>query len=140
MVTDQTTSARAPAHSKVRLSRNEVVAAEGVRRAEFETSAAAVNGAKDLVSPASKPRLSGIIEQQRSSLLNVMGIVHCIGMGVASGEKDPPAPEIATAFELLECEIQRIATALEKISLRCAMREIATPARLKIRQARQGHA
>jgi hypothetical protein len=140
MVTDQTTSARAPAHSKVRLSRNVVVAAERVQCAEFAASAAAVNGAKDLVSPASKPRLSEVIEEQRLSLLNVMGIVHCIGMGVTAGEKDSPAPEITTAFELLEGEIQRIATALEKISLRCAMREIATSARLEIRQAKQGHA
>jgi hypothetical protein len=97
---------RAPAHSKARLSRNEVVTAQGVQCAEFEPD----------------------------------GHVHCIGMGVANGEKDPPAPEIATAFELLECEIQRIATALERISLRCSIREVATSARLEIRQAKQGHA
>jgi hypothetical protein len=83
---------------------------------------------------------SEVIEEQRLSLLNVMGIVHCIGMGIANGEKDSPAPEIATAFELLECEIQRIATALESISLRSAMRELSTSARLEIRQAKQGHA
>jgi hypothetical protein len=140
MVTDQSTSARASAHAKVRLARNELVAAERVQCAEFATSAVAVNGAKDLVSPAPKPRLSEVIEEQRLSLLNVMGIVHCIGMGVANGEKEPPAPEIATAFELLECEIERIATALESISLQCAIREIATSARLEIRQAKQGHA
>jgi len=137
---DQTTRARTPAHSKAWLSRNEVVVAEGLRCAEFETSAAAVNGAKDLASPESNPRLSEVIEEQRLSLLNVMDIVHCIGMGVANGEKDPPAPEIATAFELLECEIQRIATALESISLRSAVRELSTSARLEIRQAKQGHA
>jgi hypothetical protein len=111
------------------------VAVQGVQRAEFETAATAVTGAKDLVSPASKPRLSEVIEEQRLGLLNVMGIVHCIGMGVANGEKDPPAPEIAAAFELLECEIQRIATALEMISLRCSMREIATSARRAPRAA-----
>jgi hypothetical protein len=61
------------------------------------------------------------LEEQRLSLLNVVGIVHCIGMGVASGEKDP-APEFALAFELLECEIRRIATALQRISLRTARR------------------
>jgi hypothetical protein len=82
--------------------------------------------------------LSEVIEEQRLSLLNVMGIVHCIGMGVANGEKDPPAPEIATAFELLECEIQRIATALERISLRSAMREISTSARLEMRRQSRG--
>jgi hypothetical protein len=139
MVTEQTTSARAPAHSKVPLSRNEVVSAEGVQCAEFATSAAVANDAMDLVSPAS-PRLSEVIEEQRLSLLNVMGIVHCIGMGVAIGESASPAPEIAAAFELLECEIERIATALERISLRCAIREIAASARLEIRQAKQGHA
>jgi hypothetical protein len=99
-----------------------------------------LNGGIDFVAPARKQRLSAVIEEQRLSLLNVMGIVHCIGMGVASGEKDSPAPEIATAFELLECEIERIATALERISSRCALREIATSARLEIRQAKQGHA
>jgi hypothetical protein len=131
---------RAPALSKVRRSRNAVVAVQGLQRADLETAATAVSGAKDLVSPASEPRLSEVIEEQRLGLLNVMGIVHCIGMGVANGEKDPPAPEIAMAFELLECEIQRIATALERISLRCSIREVATFARLEIRQAKQGHA
>jgi len=140
MVMDQTPSARAPAHSKLRLSRNEVVAAQAAQCADFETAATAVIGAKDVVSLTSTPRLSEDIEEQRLGLLNVISIVHCIGMGVANGEKDAPAPEIATAFELLECEIQRLATGLERISLRCAMREIATPARLEICEAKQGHA
>ena len=33
----------------------------------------------------------------------------------------PPGPEISAAFKLLEREIQRIAAALEKTSLRSAM-------------------
>jgi hypothetical protein len=82
---------------------------------------------------------SEAIEEQRLSVLNVLGIVRCIGMGVANYEKEP-APEISMAFELLECEIQRIATAMEKISLRSEMSEISTAARLEIRQRKQGHA
>jgi hypothetical protein len=139
MVMDQTTTARRSAHSKVRLSRNEVIAAGRVKRAEFGTSPAAVNGAMDFIAPAPKQPLSAAIEEQRLSLLNVLGIVHCIGMGVANSEKDP-APEISMAFGLLECEIQRIATALEKISLRSAIRVIPTTARLEIPNRNQGHA
>jgi hypothetical protein len=61
------------------------------------------------------------IEDQRLSLLNVLDIVHCIRVGVTSPD-DNPAPEISAAFELLEREIQRVAAALERISLRSAMR------------------
>src|ERR1700719_4063484 len=114
MVMDQTTTAHRSAHSKERLPGNEVIASGRVKYAEFATSAAAVNGAMDLVAPAPKQPLSEAIEEQRLSVLNVLGIVRCIGMGVASGDKEP-APEISMAFELLECEIQRIATAMEKI-------------------------
>jgi hypothetical protein len=55
------------------------------------------------------------------SILNVLDIVHCISGGVANGD-EPPAPEISAAFALLEREIQRIAAALEKTSLRSAMK------------------
>ncbi|MDB6015050.1 MAG: hypothetical protein JWL65_7300 [Gammaproteobacteria bacterium] len=127
MVMDQTTTTHRSAHSKERLSGNEVIAS---RRVKY---------AMDFVAPAPKQPLSEAIEEQRLSVLNVLGIVRCIGMGVANGEKEP-APEMSMAFELLECEIQRIATAMEKISLRSAMREISTPARLEIRQRTQGHA
>ncbi len=139
MVMDQPGTAHRSAHSKERLPGNEVIASGRVKYAEFATSAAAVNGAMDLVAPAPKQPLSEAIEEQRLSVLNVLGIVRCIGMGVANGEKEP-APEISMAFELLECEIQRIATAMEKISLRSAMREISGAARLEIRQRKQGHA
>jgi hypothetical protein len=128
MVMDQTTTARRPAHPEVRLSRNEVIAAGPVKCAELAAPAAAVDRAVALVAPEPKQPLFEAIEEQHSSLLNVLCIVRCIGMGVADGEKKP-APEIATAFELLECEIQRIATALKKISLRSAMREICATAR-----------
>ncbi len=63
------------------------------------------------------------IEDQRLSLLNVLDIVHCIRLGVTSPD-DTPAPEISAAFELLEREIQRVAAALEKLSLRSTMRLI----------------
>jgi hypothetical protein len=139
MVMDQTTTTHRSAHSKERLSGNEVIASKRVKYAEFATSAATVNGAMDFVAPAPKQPLSEAIEEQRLSVLNVLSIVRCIGMGVANGEKEP-APEMSMAFELLECEIQRIATAMEKISLRSAMREISTAARLEIRQRTQGHA
>jgi hypothetical protein len=127
MVMDQATPVPRPPHSKVRPSRNEFI------------SAGRVKGAMDFVAPAPRQRLSDAIEEQRLSLLNVLAIVRCIGMGVAAGDKDP-APEIATAFELLGCEIQRIAAALERISLRSTRRVISPTARVGIRQIKQGHA
>jgi hypothetical protein len=139
MVMDQTTAARRPKRSKVRLSPNEVIAAGRVKCAEFATSAAAVPHAMDFVALGSIQGLSEAIEEQRLSILNVLGIVRCIGTGVANIENNL-APEIATAFELLECEIQRIATALQKISLRSAMREIPTTAPRETRREKQGHA
>jgi hypothetical protein len=139
MVMDHTTTAPRPARSKAQLSRNEVIATGRVMCAEFATSGAAVTGTLEFVAPGPRQRLSDAINEQRLSLLNVLAIVHCIGMGVADGEKNP-APEIATAFELLGCEIQRIATTLEKISLRSARRVISTTARVGIRSGKQGHA
>jgi hypothetical protein len=140
MAMDQTTRARHSPHSKGRLSCNEVIAAEQATCAEFETSAAAVNGAVNFVAPAPKAPMFEAIEEQRLSLLNVLGIVRCIGIGVANSETDP-CPEISTAFGLLEIEIQRIAAALEKISLRSAIPVISTATRrLEIRQRKQGHA
>jgi hypothetical protein len=139
MVMDQTTPVPRPAPSKVPLSRNEVIAVGRAKCAEFDTLAAAVNGAMDFVAPAPRQRLSDAIKEQRLSLLNVLSIVRCIGVGVADGEK-APAPEIAMAFELLGCEIQRIAAALEGISLRSTRRVIPTTARIGIRQGKQGHA
>jgi len=128
MAMDQATSARRSTHSEVRLSRNEVIAARQATRAEIETSAAAVNGTVDFVAPAPKEPVFEAIEVLRLSLLNVLGSVRCVGIGVANSEKDP-CPEISTAFGLLEFEIQRIATALEKISLRNAIPMISTAAR-----------
>jgi hypothetical protein len=133
MVMDQTTTARHPAGSKLRLSRNEVIAAGPVEYTKLATSATGVKDAIDFDAPVPRQHLSEAIEEQRLSLLNVLGIVRCIGKGVADGEKDP-APEIATAFELLGCEIQRIATALEKLSLRSSIRAIQAAARVEIRR------
>jgi hypothetical protein len=132
MVTDHTTTAPRPAHSKV-------IATGRLMCAELATSGAAVTGTMEFVAPGPRQRLSDVIDEQRLSLLNVLAIVRCIGMGVADGEKNP-APEIATAFELLGCEIQRIATTLEKISLRSSRRVISTTARVRIRRRKQGHA
>jgi hypothetical protein len=73
------------------------------------------------MSPRPTQPLSAAIEDQRLSLLNVLDIVHCISAGVEDDDKHP-APEISTAFELLEREIQCIAAALEKIALRSAMK------------------
>ena len=101
MTMNETITTRRSAYSKVLLLRNPMRAAGRVKSAEFG--------------------LFEAIEDQRLSILNVLDIVHCIGVGVADGD-EPPAPEISAAFELLECEIQRIAAALEKTSLRSAMK------------------
>jgi hypothetical protein len=130
MVMDQTTTARDLARSKARLSRNEVIPVGRVECNKFATLATPVKDATDFAAPVPRQPLSEAIEEQRLSLLNVLGIVRCIGKGVADGEKDP-APEIATAFELLGCEIQRIATALEKLS---SIRAISAAARVEIRR------
>ena len=137
MVMDQTVTERHPAHSAVRLSRNNLITT-GVKCTVIATSAGAVNGAIDLVAPALKPLLSDAINAQRLNLLNVLGMLHCIGTGVTSDTQDT-APEFAGAFELLECEIRRIATTLRKISLRSEVRETSRIARLEARRKQQKH-
>jgi hypothetical protein len=139
MVMDHTSTTHPLAQSTVRLSRTEEVATGRVKRAEFATSAATVGAAMSFVAPPPERPPSEALEEHRLSLLNVVGMVHCIGMGVANGEKDP-IPEIALAFELLECEIQRIANALQRISLQAARPEIFTIARPGMRRRKWRHA
>lgn len=101
MTMDETTATRSSAYPTASLVKNLVCTRVPVKSAELE--------------------LFETIEGQRLSLLNVLDMVHCISVGVRNGD-EPPAPEISSAFELLEHEIQRIATALESTSLRSAMK------------------
>jgi hypothetical protein len=119
MTMDETASTRRSVHSHVPLLRNAVCVTGLVKSAEFAPSGSRVNGALDFVDNAPTRPLFEAIGEQRLSVLNVLGIVRCIGFSVTSADQNP-APEISAAFALLECEIQRIATALEKISLRSA--------------------
>jgi len=60
--------------------------------------------------------LLGAVEHQRLNLLNVLGMVQCMGLGMVN-EADASAPEMSAAFDLLELEIQRVLTGLEEDSL-----------------------
>jgi hypothetical protein len=123
MSREHTNAARRSAHSKVSLP-NSVVGATGrVNCAEFGSSKPALYRAIDFIDDAPTQPLFEAIEDQRLSLLNVLGIVHCISVGVSNGDENP-VPEISTAFELLEREIERIAAVLEKISLRSVTRDL----------------
>ena len=80
----------------------------------------AIIGPIRVIDGASPQTLLDAVEGQRLSLLNVLGIVHCMSDSfVADGEDC--APEIAAAFALLEQEIQRVVTGLEEVSLRDAI-------------------
>jgi hypothetical protein len=123
MAMDETATAWRSAHSKVPPSRHTADPVAIVSFVEFEPSVSAVSAGMGLLDNVPTGSLFEAIEDQRQSLLNVLDIVHCIGVGVTSAD-DNPAPEISIAFELLEREIQRVAAALQKISLRSAMRLI----------------
>jgi hypothetical protein len=86
-------------------------------RAEFKPSVSFVSASMGSLDNVPTKSVFDAINDQRLSLLNVLDIVHCIGVGVTSADANP-APEISAAFELLEREIQRVAAALEKLSLR----------------------
>jgi hypothetical protein len=64
------------------------------------------------------------IEDQCVRLLNVLGAVHCMSIGMVTQTEDP-APEISAAFGLLEGEIDRVVAGLKEIALRAEMRGIA---------------
>jgi hypothetical protein len=123
MAKDETATARRSTHSLVPLPRHAADPAGRVNCAEFGPSGPIVTAAIDFVNRTSTGSLFEAIEAQRLSVLNMLGIVHCISVGVASDAANP-TPEISAAFELLEREIQRVATTLEKISLQSAMRVI----------------
>jgi hypothetical protein len=121
MTMDERNATRRSLPSKGSLHRNAACAAGPVKSAEFERSGFAVNGPVRFLDNAPTRTPFEAIEDQRLKLLNVLDIVHCISVGVADGDEHP-GPEIPAAFDLLECEIQRIAAALEENSLRSAMK------------------
>ena len=134
MAMDETAAAGRSAHSKVPLSRHKAEPVAIVSFVEFEPSVSAVSAGMGLLGNVPTESLFEAIEDQRLNLLNALDIVHCIGVGVTSDD-DNPAPEISAAFELLEREIQRVAAALEKISLRSAMRSICARRRALIERS-----
>ena len=120
MTRDESSAPRRSLDSKVALQRNAACAAGQVTSDELERSEFAVNGTINVLDNAPTRLLFAAIEAQRLNLLNVFDLVRCISVGVADGD-ECPGPEITAAFDLLECEIQRIAATLEENSLRSAM-------------------
>jgi hypothetical protein len=71
---------------------------------------------------ASLPQaLCAAIEDQCACLLNVLGAVHCMSIGIVT-QAERPVPEFCAAFDLLEREIHRVIGDLKGISLRDEMR------------------
>lgn len=63
------------------------------------------------------------IEDGCACLLNVLGAMHCMSVGIVS-ETENPVPEFSAAFSLLEREIQRVVASLREIALSGEMRGI----------------
>ena len=87
---------------------------------ECRPAGSAAKGAVDLADGVPPQALLDAVEDQRMNLLNVLGIVHSMSISFVDTAGDP-APEICSAFALLEQEIQRVAAGLEEGSLRTAM-------------------
>jgi hypothetical protein len=64
------------------------------------------------------------IEDQCACLLNVLGAIHFMSIGIVT-ETEYPVPEFSAAFSLLEREIQQVVGGLKGIALRGEMRGIA---------------
>jgi hypothetical protein len=75
------------------------------------------------VDEAPPQALCDAIEDQRVCLLNVLGAVHCMSIGLATQTKHA-APELSAAFDLVEREIHRVVGGLKEIALRGEMRGI----------------
>jgi hypothetical protein len=64
------------------------------------------------------------IEDQCARLVNVVGAVHCMSIGIVT-QTERPAPEFCAAFSLLEQEILSIVGCLKGIALRAEMPGVA---------------
>ena len=93
---------------------NEVVWA---KIAAYEPARSASNSTVACVDGAPPQALCIAIEDQCACLLNVLGAIHCMSIGIVTQTEDP-APEFSAAFDLLEREIHRVIGSLKEISLR----------------------
>jgi hypothetical protein len=119
--------ARPPRNStrpKARSSRNmpnEVVRSKNVAH---EPARSARNNVVAFVDEAPPQVPCDAIEEQCACLLDVLGAIHCMSIGIVA-ETEYPVPEFSAAFALLECEIQQVVVDLKGIALRGEMRGIA---------------
>jgi hypothetical protein len=72
------------------------------------------------VDEAPRRARSDAIEDQCARLVNMLGAVHCMSIGIVT-PSEHPAPELCVAFTLLEREILSIAGCLKEIALRAQM-------------------
>ncbi len=63
------------------------------------------------------------IEDECACLLNVLGAIQCMSVGIVS-ETENPVPEFSAAFALLEREIERAVERLKRIAVRGEIRGI----------------
>jgi hypothetical protein len=108
-------SPRRPAHSDVALPRNASNELERMTICARQPAASATIGPIRLADGASPQVLLDAVEDQRLTLLNVLGIVHCMSDSFVD------EGEVSAAFALLEQEIQRVVAGLEEASLGNAM-------------------
>jgi hypothetical protein len=117
---EESISPRRATRSDVATSQNVPNEVERVRLSEYRPAGSAAKGAIDLVDGAPPQTLLDAVEDQRMNLLNVLGIVRSMSASFVDAAGDP-APEICSAFALLEQEIQRVVAGLEEGALRNAM-------------------
>jgi hypothetical protein len=109
--------------SKATSSRNTADEVVWAKIAAHEPAKPVRNNTVASVHEATPQALCDAIEDQRVCLLNVLGAVHCMSIGIVT-QTEHPAPEFSAAFDLLEGEIRRVVEGLKEIALRGEMREI----------------
>ncbi len=116
---------RNPLRPKATSSRN--MSNEVVRSKNAAHEPARLTRSKTVVSVDEAPpqAVCDAIEDQCACLLNVLGAIRCMSIGIAT-ETKYPVPEFSAAFALLECEIQQVVGDLQGIALRGEMRGIET--------------
>jgi hypothetical protein len=115
---------RNPARPKATSSRNlsnEVVRS---KNAAHEPARSARNKTAAFVDEAPLQAPCDAIEAQCACLLNVLGAIQCMSIGIVT-ETEYPVPEFSAAFALLEREIQRVVEVLKGVALRGELRWIA---------------
>ena len=120
MATENPNSSYPATRANIAISCNAPSELERLRICDFRPAGSAAQSAIDFVDAAVSHRLLVAVEDQRLHLLSVLAIIQSMSAGLADAAGDC-APEICTAFALLEQEIQRVAAGLEESSLRHAM-------------------